>query len=54
MLNVLDESRDMFRNSFDEFKREQNEYRKQLEDIAQYRETVIGRRKGKKQDIFFI
>jgi len=48
-MTVLDESRDMLRNSFEEFKREQNEYRKQLEDIAKIREAAIQRRKGRRR-----
>lgn len=38
----------MLRNSLEEFKREQNEYRKQLEDIARYKDAAMQRRKGKK------
>lgn len=43
---TLDESRDMLRNSYEEFKREQNEYRKQLEEITKHKELAIQRRKG--------
>jgi hypothetical protein len=43
---VLDESRDMLRNSLEEFKREQNEYRQQLEDITKNKEAAMKRRKG--------
>ena len=46
-MSALDESRDILRNSFEEFKREQDEYRKQLEDISRRKEAAMGRRKGK-------
>ena len=46
-MNTLDESRDILRNSFEEFKREQDEYRKQLEEISKFKESAMGRRKGK-------
>jgi hypothetical protein len=45
-MSALYESRDMLRNSFEEFKRDQDEYRKQLEDISKTKEAVLGRRKG--------
>ncbi len=47
VMNTLDESRDILRNSFEEFKREQDEYRKQLEEISKIKESAMGRRKGK-------
>jgi hypothetical protein len=43
---ALDESRDMLKNSYDEFKLEQNEYKQQLEKIAQIKEAGMHRRKG--------
>lgn len=46
-MSALDESRDTLRNSFEEFKREQDEYRKQLEDIAKSKEAALGRSKGR-------
>jgi hypothetical protein len=46
-MSALDESRDILRDSFEEFKREQDEYRKQLEDISRSKEAALGRRKGK-------
>jgi hypothetical protein len=52
IITALDESRDMLRNSLEEFKREQNEYRKQLEDIARYKDAAMQRRKGKKRQDF--
>jgi hypothetical protein len=48
-MTVLDESRDMLRNSLEEFKREQNEYRKQLEDISRTKEAAMQRRKGRRR-----
>ena len=44
----------MFRNSFDEFKREQDDFRKQLEDMTRYREAFMARRNGKKTKSFFL
>ena len=46
-MNALDESRDILRNSFEEFKREQEEYRKQLQAISKMKEGPLGRSKGK-------
>ena len=46
VLSTLDESRDMLRTSFEEFKREQDEYRRQLEDITKSKEAAMQRRKG--------
>jgi hypothetical protein len=46
-MSALDESRDILRNSFEEFKREQEEYRKQLEEISKMKEAQLGRSKGK-------
>jgi len=40
----------MFRDTLDEFKREQNEYRQQLEDITRQKEAAMGRRQGKIRD----
>jgi hypothetical protein len=51
-MSALDESRDLLRNSFEEFKREQDEYRRQLEDISRIKETTLGRSKGK--ELFFL
>ncbi len=48
IISVLDESRNMLRNSLDNFKEEQDEYRRQLEDIVRNKEAAMGRRKGKK------
>ena len=53
VMNALDESRDILRSSFEEFKREQDEYRKQLEEISKAKEAALGRRKGK-NDIYFL
>lgn len=46
VMTALDESRDILRSSYEEFKREQDEYRKQLEEIIRMKETALGRRKG--------
>jgi uncharacterized coiled-coil DUF342 family protein len=46
-MSTLDESRDILRNSFEEFKREQEEYRQQLAEISKLREAANGRQKGK-------
>jgi hypothetical protein len=46
VMNTLDESRDILRTSFEEFKREQDEYRKQLEDITKLKEAAMARSKG--------
>lgn len=48
VMSVLDESRDILKDSYEEFKREQDEYRQQLEDIARQKEAILGRRKGKR------
>lgn len=45
-MNALDESRDILKNSFEEFKRDQDEYRQQLEEISKQKEAALGRRKG--------
>ncbi|CAF2051201.1 unnamed protein product [Rotaria magnacalcarata] len=39
VINVLDESRTIFRSSYEEFKREQDECRKQLEEISKIKAT---------------
>jgi hypothetical protein len=59
-MSALYESRDILRDTFEEFKRDQDEYRKQLEDISKSKEAALGRRKGKycfflckKRNIFF-
>ncbi|CAF3132372.1 unnamed protein product [Rotaria socialis] len=39
VINVLDESRTIFRNSYEEFKREQDECRKQLKEISKLKAT---------------
>jgi hypothetical protein len=44
---ALDESRDLLRNSFEEFKREQEEYRNQLEEISKLKQAALARSKGK-------
>jgi hypothetical protein len=46
-MSALYESRDILRDTFEEFKRDQDEYRKQLEDISKSKEAALGRRKGK-------
>jgi hypothetical protein len=46
-VNTLDESRDILRNSYEEFKREQDDYRRQLEEITKNKEAAMQRRKGK-------
>jgi hypothetical protein len=46
-MSTLDESRNILRNSFEEFKREQDEYRRQLEEISKMKEAALGRSKGK-------
>lgn len=52
VMSALDESRDILRNSLEEFKREQAEYRKQLQDISKMKESAMGRQKGKKKLCF--
>ena len=47
VIETLDESRNMLRNSLEEFKREQEEYRKQLEHIMRDKEAGTPRLKGK-------
>ena len=46
IMALLTESRDVFRNSYEDFKQEQEEYRKQLEHITKQKEAAMGRRKG--------
>jgi hypothetical protein len=48
VINALDESRSILIDLFDEFKREQDEYREQLENIMKSRETLTPRLKGKR------
>jgi hypothetical protein len=48
VMSALDESRDILRNSFEEFKREQEEYRKQLQEISKIKEGAMSRQKGKR------
>ncbi|CAF0969870.1 unnamed protein product [Rotaria sordida] len=45
LMTTLDESRDMLRNSYDEFQREQDKYKKQLEEITRNKELAMQRRK---------
>ncbi|CAF1037851.1 unnamed protein product [Rotaria sp. Silwood1] len=45
MMTTLDESRDMLRSSYEEFQREQEQYKKQLEEITRNKELAIQRRK---------
>ncbi|CAF1466757.1 unnamed protein product [Adineta ricciae] len=45
VMSALDESRDILRNSLEEFKREQAEYRKQLQEISKMKENAMGRQK---------
>ncbi|CAF0785681.1 unnamed protein product [Adineta steineri] len=45
IMSTLDESRDILRSSFEEFKREQEEYRKQLQEISKVKEAAMGRQK---------
>ena len=47
MVDVLDESRDMLRNSFEEFKREQEEYRQQLKAVTKHKQAAIERQRGR-------
>jgi hypothetical protein len=53
-MSTLDESRDILRNSFEEFKREQEEYRQQLEEISKFKEAAMGRQKGKYYFFWFL
>lgn len=46
VIDTLDESRNILKSSLDEFKREQDEYRQQLEDIMREKEAAIKRPKG--------
>ena len=46
VMALLNESRNMFRNSLEDFKQEQEEYRRQLELITKQKEAAMGRRKG--------
>lgn len=47
VMTVLDQSRDILKDSYEEFKQEQEEYRLQLEEISKNKEAALGRRKGK-------
>jgi len=49
IVKTLDESRNMLKNSLEEFKLEQIQYKKQLEQITRKREAAIQRRQGKKK-----
>ena len=46
MVDALDESRDLLRDSLEEFKREQREYRGQVEAIMKNKQVLIQRQKG--------
>ena len=50
VMSVLDQSRDILKDSYEEFKREQEEYRQQLEEISKNKEAALGRRKGKRSN----
>ena len=52
-MRTLDETRDMLKDSYEEFKHEQDEYRRQLEDISKIKESALQRRKGKMKIILF-
>jgi hypothetical protein len=41
----------MLRDSFEEFKREQNDYKEQLEQISRSRETATPRRTGTNKEL---
>lgn len=43
---LLSESRNMFQSSLEDFRQEQEEYRRQLDYITKQKEAAIGRRKG--------
>lgn len=47
VLETLDSTRDILRDSFEEFKREQELYRTELEKIMKMKEAAIQRPKGK-------
>jgi len=49
IVRTLDESRNMLKSSLEEFKLEQIQYRKQLEQITINREAAMQRRQGKKK-----
>lgn len=51
---LLNESRIMFQTSLEDFRQEQEEYRRQLEYITKQKEAAIGRRKGTRRDLFFL
>mgnify|MGYP006892784532 FL=1 len=53
IITILDESRNMLRNSYDDFKHDQEEYRKQLEAITLNKEAAMHRRKGTDTDCYF-
>lgn len=53
-MSALDESRYILKNSFEEFKREQDEYRQQLKEISKEKEAALGRRKGKSKVCFLL
>lgn len=46
IMAILDESRNMLRSSYDDFKHDQEEYRKQLEVVTMSKEAAMQRRKG--------
>lgn len=46
MVDALDESRDLLRDSLEEFKREHREYRGQVEAIMRNKQVLIHRQKG--------
>ena len=52
IIALLDESRTMFRTSLEDFRQEQDEYRRQLEYITKQKEAAIGRRKGTRRYLF--
>lgn len=45
IMAILDESRNMLRSSYDDFKHDQEEYRKQLEVVTMSKEAAMQRRK---------
>jgi len=49
IVKTLDESRNMLQSSLEEFKLEQIQYKKQLEQITKSREAAMQRRQGKKK-----
>lgn len=46
VMETLDESRSLLRSSLEDFRREQDEYRQQLEELKRYKELTMQRRKG--------